>query len=317
MGDIEQAESFVSGAGVSTVTVTFRETATISQPGSTALSQTGVSEGNKKTLASTVAAANRAVTTGKAEYTKFKASMKSKVAFITDAIDGVQNLLGDVAEEVTALTNDIYSALDEGVEMITVLAQVGTLVETVSSVPGNVAGMAQAMGDMTENIVSSYNKDSATATTYQERINLCYAAQSVVDSACASVALGAVNATYQTREEVSAAIDEVVASYASALSCLEYMAGFTGSGIKAFAPDHDSASYLHGVIFDTIQFLLNRAFSLKVGRTYILTAPSDALTETWTRYGDIEKLDFFIMTNRLTSGEFAEIPAGRHLVQYG
>jgi hypothetical protein len=44
--------------------------------------------------------------------------------------------------------------------------------------------------------------------------------------------------------------------------------------------------------------------------------PTDAMTETWTHYGDLTELGFYCGTNKITDSEFVEIPAGRELVVY-
>jgi hypothetical protein len=98
---------------------------------------------------------------------------------------------------------------------------------------------------------------------------------------------------------------------------MDYAASLMGDGIeRLFAPDHDTGSYLHGAVYDTQALLIERAFSLKSRRTYRLTAPSDPLTETWTHYGDLNELDFFCKTNKVTRDEFIELPAGKEIAVY-
>jgi hypothetical protein len=57
-------------------------------------------------------------------------------------------------------------------------------------------------------------------------------------------------------------------------------------------------------------------FDLKSKLIYILSNPSDPITETWKLYKDMDELEFFIQSNNLVEDEFIELPSGRELVAY-
>ena len=121
---------------------------------------------------------------------------------------------------------------------------------------------------------------------------------------------------HETRETVGKSIDNISGTYSDYLAVLQSAGNRGGS---KFAVDHDTLSGLHGVAHDTITYLTNTAFGLKLKRTYILTAPSDPVTLCWKYYRDIshDTLDFFARTNKLVDYDFIELPAGREVAIYG
>ena len=143
-GDPEQNESFVSGAGVSRVSVVFRETASLSSPQTSALSTSTVAANTKAVNQSALERASKMVTNTKASYAKFKNSITKKIKTVTDAIDDVSDLVSDIGDEVESITQDIYSALDEAATPVVIMAQISELVQTVASVPQTVTGIVNA-----------------------------------------------------------------------------------------------------------------------------------------------------------------------------
>jgi hypothetical protein len=170
---------------------------------------------------------------------------------------------------------------------------------------------------MAVDIIDSYGSDVANASTNEEKTNLAISYQYMGAVSTAAVALSAVNVTYETRDDVAGVLDSMTDTYAKYLAQMTAVSSSLSNDITTlFVPDHDVGSDLYGAIYNAQALLLDRAFSLSSRRTYRLRAPSDPLTETWTHYGDLGRLDFFCRTNRIVGTEFIEIPAGRELVWY-
>lgn len=316
-GDPEQSESFTSGAGISRVNVVFRETASLSSPQTSALSTATVAANTKAVNASALERASKMVTNTKASYAKFKNSITKKIKTVTDAIDDVSDLVSDIGDEVESITQDIYAALDEAATPVIIMAQLSELVQTVASVPQTVTGIVNAYVSMADNILNGYDNDMSNATTNEDRQNLALSLQAVGSIVAASTAIATLNVDYETRDQVGDSIDslsDLMASYQASIDNAVAVNGTSAS--KSFSPDGDVASGLHGIIFDAQSLLINKAYALKSRRTYRLTAPSDPMTLTWTYYGNLDMLDFFCRTNKVTNNEFIELPAGRNVVVY-
>ena len=317
-GSPEQNESFVGGGvGIARVTVEFRETKSQAFAAGSKLSASGIADAAKKIDANALERAQKMVTESKVAYAKFKASIKGKVSIVTGFIDGVKDLITDVREEVDAMVASLLSAIDEGATPVVIMSQVGQIIQTIAAVPQTTADVVMGYYDMASDMISSYGSDIANASMSEEKTNLALAYQYMGAMSTVAVAMSAVNVTYETRDDVAGVLDDMTDAYAQYLAQMAAASASLSNGIATlFVPDHDVGSDLYGAIYNGQALLLDRAFSLASRRTYILRAPSDALTETWTHYGDLDRLDFYCRTNKIVGSEFVEIPAGRELVWY-
>lgn len=317
-GSPEQNESFIGGGvGIARVTVEFRETKSQTFGQSSKLSASGIADATKKIDANALERAQKMVTSSKVAYAKFKASIKGKLATVTGFIDGTKDLIADVREEIDALVADLYSAIDEGASPVVILSQFGQIFQTIASVPQTTVDIVNGYLGMASDLIDQYGTDIANASTSAERLNLALTYQYMGAMSAASVALAAVNVTYETRDGVAGSLDAMTDTYAEYLAQMDATALALSGGIKTlFVPDHDVGSDLYGAVYNGQALLLDRAFSLASRRTYRLIAPSDPLTETWVRYGDLARLDFYCRTNKIVGAEFVEIPGGRELCWY-
>lgn len=316
-GTPEQSESYVSGAGISRVSVTFRETRSQAAAKSAALSLADVSANASAMAASALDRARSGIATTKAEYAKFKAQIRKKVKSITNAIDTASDLVADVSDEVDAITQDIYAALDEGAVPVTILSQIGNMLTTVAAVPSQAGAMAMALVDMAAALMDGYAQDIASSVLSDDKLSASCSLQYVGSMATASISMSALASSYETRDEVAAVVDAIVDAQSDYVDTIDAAVLASADGIsQAFVPDHNTGSLLQSVTLDAQAILIDRAFSLKSARSYTIAAPSDPLTEAWTHYGDLSRLDFFCKTNGIGGGEFVELPPGRKLVYY-
>ncbi len=316
-GEPEQSEEYVSGAGISRVTVTFRETRSKKTAKSAALTSAEIAANAAASAESALERARRGIATTKAAYAQFSAHIRGKVKAITDVIDTISGVADDVVAEAEAITQDIYSALDEGALPVTILSQLGNLMVTVASTPIHAGAMALGYAGVLTNLITEYVHDLDAAVTADTRRTVAHSYQYVGSVATGCIARAAMAATYETRDEVAEVVDSLVDAYAAYLAQLDAAALALADGIvDTFVPDHDAGSLLQAVVLDAQAALIDRAFSLKSARPYTLAAPSDPLTETWTHYGDLGRLDFFCKTNNIGGSEFVELAPGRRLVYY-
>lgn len=316
-GDPEQSESYVEGSGICRVSVVFRETVSTTLASSFAFSASGIADTASQVDESALDRASRIVADNKASYAKFKAVIRGKTRTITGFIDGVSDLTTDIADEIEALTQELYAAIDEGATPVVLLAQIGNILRTIAEVPTQGAAMVKAYYDMAVDIVTGFVSDIDGATTTTDRQNVALSLQYIGAMSVATMAVAETNAQYTRRDEVGDSIDQLVEAYQQYLIAMDYAAASLSMGIeKLFAPDHDVGLFLHGSVYDTQALLINRAFSLKSKRTYRLKYASDPLTETWTHYGDLDQLDLFCTTNKIVYDEFLELPAGREIAIY-
>lgn len=316
-GSPQQSERYTSEGGVSRITVEFRETARVTKTKSGALSSGAIGRKKSSALSKSLDRAKRIATTGAKAYSKFSGVVKDKVGQIKDATNTIIGVTEDVRAEVDAIEQGIRDALSVAATPAIVLSQVSAMVRIVASIPGSTVDLANQIIDMTKNVIESFGKDTASAHTAEDIQNLGLTYQAIGTACIAAASDAAMNATYTTRDQVGESIDAVTATTESYNTIMSSMAQqIEGNIIKSFDPDTDIDRDTNGFTFDTVALLLDRSFSLKSRRMYVLTGTSDPLTETWTHYGDMSQLEFFCSTNKITMNEFIELPTGRSLAFY-
>jgi hypothetical protein len=313
---VEQVESYTAGSGIFRVTVTLRETKTVSRSTASKLSPTGLDNKYKQVNASAIEQAERMVTTAKAKYAKAKSVVTKKVKIITGVADDLTGLADDVRREVDAAKAGILELINVSAAIPQIIGAASDIVRTITSIPQDSADLFSQIVDMTNDILNDFGEDISNASTPTDSANVAYILQGIGTACVLGVANAGIMIDYETRETVGKSIDDIDGAYSNYLAVLQSAGNVDGS---QFAIDHDTISGLHGAAYDTITYLTNASFDLKLKRAYTLTAPSDPVTLCWKYYRDIshDTLDFFARTNKLTNYEFIEIPAGREVAIYG
>lgn len=313
---VEQAESYTTGSGIFRVTVTLRETKTVSRSTASKLSPSGLDNKYKKVNASAIEQAEKTVTTAKAKYAKAKSVVTKKVKIITGVADDLTGLADDVRREVDAAKAGILELINVSAAIPEIIGAASDIVRTITSIPQDSADLFSQIVDMTNDVLNDFGEDISNASTPTDSANVAYILQGIGTACVSGVANAGIMIDYETRETVGKSIDDIDGVYSDYLAVLQSAGNMDGS---QFAIDHDTLSGLHGAAYDTITYLTNASFDLKLKRTYTLTAPSDSVTLCWKYYRDIshDTLDFFARTNKLTNYEFIEIPAGREVAIYG
>ena len=193
------------------------------------------------------------------------------------------------------------------------------MIETVMSIPQDTVDLANQIAKMTREVIESFGDDSQSAHTSEDVINTGLTYQAIASACLSGSAVSATSVKYKTRDQVGAVIDSlasIAADYSATMSAMSDR--IEGNILKSFDPDADLDRIMHGIVRDTTALLLDRSFSLKSRRVYILSHPSDVLTECWTRYGslDADVLDFFCDTNKIVRNDFIELAPGREIVEY-
>jgi len=256
------------------------------------------------------------VTTTKAKYAKAKSVVTKKVKIITGVADDLTGLADDVRREVDAAKAGILELINVSAAIPQIIGAASDIVRTITSIPQDSADLFSQIVDMTNDILNDFGEDISNASTPTDSANVAYILQGIGTACVLGVANAGIMIDYETRETVGKSIDDIDGTYSDYLAVLQSAGNVDGS---QFAIDHDTISGLHGAAYDTITYLTNASFDLKLKRTYTLTAPSDPVTLCWKYYRDIshDTLDFFARTNRLVNYDFIEIPAGREVAIYG
>ena len=314
----EQSETFTGGGvGIGRVSVEFRQTKSLTYPATDGLSQSLVDAETDQLRDMVDTSAGEIAVPDATAYARFRSGMQSVITTVTDAIDAVSDVIEDAQSEADAFTQDVYSALDALSSPAIIMGQISGLVfglaDSVLSVPGRVT----AYVDMTLGAIESLATRGRLLIGLDDKRQNAETLQAVGCLLTAATATAILNQRYETRDDVGAAVDSLVAVTTALGDAIGAgAADVPGLVSGAYIPDHNLLSTLADIATTTMQLSINRAFDLKAKKTLRLTEPSDALTITAREYGDLSRLDFFLRTNRITGNEFIEIPAGREVVVY-
>jgi len=318
-GSPAQTESYVSGGGISHVTVELRETSSVSAYQPSVLSHYSPLDAKMKARVTALDKARGIATTGAKAYSKFKGVVKDKVNTIKSGIDGITNLSEDAREEVEEIHQGILDSITLGATPAIILAQVNALVDSVVSIPQDSIDLAMQIVEMTKAVIDSYGDDVQNAHTSEDVVNLGLNFQAIGSGLIADLAVSSTNINFETRDQIGHVIDSLELTNTDYTNMMSSMADrIEGNIIKEFTPDAELDITMHGIVKDTTAFLLVKSFSLKSRRVYVLSHPSDVLTECWTRYGSLDTatVDFFCKTNKISGSDFIELEAGREVVEY-
>lgn len=316
-GSPQQTERYTTEGGVSRITVEFRETSRVTAQKSPVSSSAGIGKKKQSAITKAIERGRRIAASSAKQYAKFRGIVKDKIATIKDAANSIIGVTADIRAEVEAIDQGIRDALTIGAAPAIILSQVSNMVRTLASIPSASADLAGQIIDMTDEIIDSFGKDISSTGTSLDVQNLGLTYQAIGTACLAAASDISLNASYTAREQVGESIDALVAVAENYNAIMTQAAQrVEGNIIKSFDPDTDIDTETNGFTLDTVALLLDRSFSLKSRRLYTLTHPSDPLTETWTRYGDMNMLDFFCETNKVTMNEFIELPAGRVIAVY-
>lgn len=311
---VEQTEAYTSGSGIFRVTVTLRETKSTSRPLSAKLSPSALEKASSFSVSKALEQAEKMSTDAKSTYAKAKAVVRSKVKIITDVSDGLTGIAETTQREIDSLKAGILDLINVSATIPEILGAASDIVRTISSIPQDSQDLFAQTMQMTDDIFRSFGEDISNASTSADAANIAYALQAIGTSCVTGIAMSGVMIDYETRDTVGETLDGVNAVYQQYVDVLE-----TAGDGASFAADHDTLAAVHGVVYDTISYLTESSFNLRLKRTYVLTSPSDPLTLCWKYYRDIsaDTVDFFCRTNSLTDYDFVEIPAGREVAVYG
>ena len=315
---VDQAETFAgTGVGIAKFNVEFRQTKSLTAPASDGYTQSLVNQSTDELRDEIENAADGIDVSSASAYSRFRAGVRSAISTVSDAIEGISDKIGDVQSEVDAITQDLYSALDLAASPAIIMGQLGNLVFGVADVVFSTPDRFNAYADMTRSVIESYRTRYESMVGADDKKVAAESLQMIGAILVNASAIALLNTDFETRDAVGEAIDSLVDSLLSYRDEVDAVqAGLSGPISEQFIPDHNLQSQLAGIVAATTQVAINRAFDLKAKRAMRLAAPSDAITLTWELYGDLEKLDFFSRTNRITDNEFWEIPSGREIVAY-
>lgn len=315
--EFQQSENLVEEGGVFRIPVTFREIPSSIFPVVGEVDQSEISA-QVAEMEGVLESANEGINVDDAgDYASFGARVTNIVGIISTSLEDIANEFEDIKDEFQLIVNDIDRAITEKAEALDIMSQVNKLIRLPSQVLVITNSKINAYSDMLDDLITSYNGFFNPKAERQNQINQAVMFQNIAYFTSAVLFEASLYTEYETRDIASLAL-EIVNDNATLVeqSTTEIYQILTGGITDIFSPDHNTGSILSDITANTNAILIERSFDLRSKVTEILKVNSDAITLTWKYYKDMDELDFFIRTNKLTNDEYIEIPAGREVASY-
>lgn len=319
----EQNENYVKGAGIFRCQVEFKESIPLTTSQLAGLNESEI-VANIDSLETAINTANEGILANVASrYAEFRAGISGALDIVSDGLESVARLVDDVNDEFRAIQSDIDRALSTGVSALEIMTMVNKLIRLPSQVQTSSINKIQSYAGMVQSLIDNFTENVNPKLNRTAQINNAIALQSITSMVAGATIESALFTAMETRDVAGTSIDLINSVYQSVIdSTLEVYQTLSDPNqasvniTNIFTPDHDTFLLLGQIVGQSNSLLIDRSFSLKAKKTIIVTNPIDALSLCYQLYGTIDKLEFFISTNRLTDTEIIEIPSGRSVVAY-
>lgn len=234
---------------------------------------------------------------------------------VADFFDNIANVADNVKAELYQAIRDIENQIDELVTeparmlraMLRVYRIIGQAIETVDDIRDlPIQEKLQAYKDIYTSIITGFKETSAR---YGQEFNLTNIANlhclSIANSEAA--AYGDIN-TRNEASEIITKIDEFSKLVREDIQNLESIASIQSS--------YDLALQVENITAQIISGLIDSALDLPTERTEVLDREVTPIKFVFEKYGDLERLDFFIEYNNLCCNNIILMPRGLEVRYY-
>lgn len=316
-GSISRADDVVAGINVSSVSVTFAETliemSVINSEivGSDRINS-AMDEFEKKSAAEYV----KDFLTKRVQDAIWAADMfKKGLKLATDSLEKVARLEKSIAVKWDNIQAELYDNLDSLVSAADDVAiQTVKLLRLPANTSTNAGAKIEGYASAARDIIFNFKNDPANLTNAK---NQWAATRLMLDSlavACAggvSVTDSSSKNSFKSREEAVKAATDIAELYDEIIAFEE-----RNVGKDFFVETGDGYSAMHDAVALSIQHIIDNSFALPNRKRTVLGEDRQVIELVYELYGDLSKLDEFIIDNNLNYNELEVIPMGREVAYY-
>lgn len=317
--DPQQTHNLVNGGGIFRVAIEFITVPQNDFPTPEGIDQSEIVS-DIDNLEETLAEANAGIDIEDAgRFAEFRSTVNNLVGIISNSLESVASGVSNIEDQFRQIQDDIDNVLQIGGDAVEILSQVNNLIRLPGQILDSTLNKVQSYASMSEGIFNSFVGFFNPNADRISQINEALTAQNTYGMASAALAEASLFTDFETRDQAADVLDAINLTDDNYKNGVSGIAQILTDGVAgSFNPDHNAGLGLSLLIGKTNSILLDRSFSLKARRDYVLPYPTDPITETWNNYESVsnEDIDFFIRTNNLNDVEMIEIPAGRYLVVY-
>lgn len=242
---------------------------------------------------------------------QFKKGLKSA----TDVLNGIVQKGMDIYTAYQTIEYELYSSLDDFINSVDNVA-----IQTVKllRLPGEISATAgvkiEAYARAVKNIISNFSNDPVGLVNAKNQWATTRMMLESLAVACASGIAISSNKTagkFHTREEAVEAAMGVMEIYDTVVEYEEKNVGKdffveTGEGFDA----------MRDVVSQSVAQIINNSFALPTKKNILLTCDRQIVELVYSLYGNLERLDEFILDNKINYNELEVVPMGREVAYY-
>lgn len=336
-GSIKRSDDLVSGLNVSEVDVTFAETL-IDQtfPDSSILAQDSVA---RKVEAFNEAASNEFVRsmdpTNVSESLKAQSLLKSQTRAIEDNLGPLAKLSVSCYTEFQQIEEELKSNIPFLADKKTEISQQTIkLTQTSSILSTPVSSKMNSYSSLIKSITSSNKTDSAginaalnqficnrlvltsSLVALASGVALALNSNGEIDSPASSSAAGLTN--IESNPGKFSSREDAVACAVAISDLYDQVVAFLDSKIDddLIVETGESFDAMRDVVIESIQLIIDQSFNLNTRKKIRLGKDRQIMELLAELYGNFDRLDEFIIDNKLTYDEIQLIPMGREVAYY-
>lgn len=235
---------------------------------------------------------------------------------LTSLETGLVNIT-QTTEEVKNQYDTILRNIDRANGLVddtqTTIANIINLSFLGGAVPQNIDNISNSY----QSIVNNFQKTSVMNTN-REYVNVALELQVFSASSVASLALSIINFEFVNKVEAITVLDNLQSLFNQVVIFQDELQVVFEDNLSddTYIFTNDTYSYLTELISITYDYVINQLFDLKVEQIVITDKETNPLVLSYELYGTIDKLDTLIADNNLIKYELLTIPIGKEIKIY-
>ena len=241
--------------------------------------------------------------------------LRSGLNFVAQNLQKIANFEKKILSKFNSLQNELFSSIDNIVSSIDDVAmQTIKLIRLPANAAINASAKVEGYAAAARGIIRNFKNDPANITNAKNQWAATRLMLQSLIVACAggvAVSIFKSNLTLRSREEAVRIATDIAELYDEIIEFEE-----KNIGKDFFVETGEGYNSMRDVVSMSIQHIIECSFSLPNRKSIILGEDRQIIELVYELYGNLDKLDEFIIDNNLNYNEIEVIPMGREVAYY-
>ncbi len=241
--------------------------------------------------------------------------LRAGLNFVAQNLQKIANFEKKILSKFNSLQNELLSSIDNIVSSIDDVAiQTIKLIRLPANAAINASAKVEGYAAAARGIIRNFKNDPANITNAKNQWAATRLMLQSLIVACAggvAVSISKSNLTLRSREEAVRIATDIAELYDEIIEFEE-----KNVGKDFFVETGEGYNSMRDVVSMSIQHIIECSFSLPNRKSIILGEDRQIIELVYELYGNLDKLDEFIIDNNLNYNEIEVIPMGREVAYY-